>query len=32
VRLAHRDYVKGYEYCPVEMSGFADLQSLWIDQ
>ncbi|HTJ56080.1 MAG TPA: ABC transporter substrate-binding protein [Devosiaceae bacterium] len=32
VRLAHRDYVKGYQYDPIEMSGFADFGALWIDQ
>lgn len=31
VRLAHRDYVKGYEYTSIKTSGFADFGSLWIE-
>lgn len=31
VRIAHRDYVKGYQYTPIKMSGFADFGSLWIE-
>jgi peptide/nickel transport system substrate-binding protein len=31
VRIAHRDYVKGYEYTPIKTSGFADFGSIWIE-
>lgn len=31
VRIAHRDYVKGYVYTPIKTSGFADFGSLWIE-
>jgi len=31
VRIAHRDYVKGYAYTPIKISGFADFGSLWIE-
>ncbi|MCB1546902.1 MAG: ABC transporter substrate-binding protein [Hyphomicrobiaceae bacterium] len=32
VRIAHRDYVKGYDYTPIKTSGFADFGALWIDE
>jgi len=31
VRIAHRSYVKGYQYTPIKISGFADFGSLWIE-
>ena len=31
VRIAHRDYVKGYRYNAMEMQGFVDFYSLWIE-
>lgn len=31
VRIAYRDYVKGYEYTSIKTSGFADFGSLWIE-
>jgi peptide/nickel transport system substrate-binding protein len=30
-RLAHRSYVKGYEYTPLKPTGFADFASMWIE-
>jgi peptide/nickel transport system substrate-binding protein len=32
VRIAHRDYVKGYAFSPTDTTGFADFGALWIDQ
>lgn len=32
VRIAHRDYVKGYDYVSIKPSGFADFGSLWIEE
>ena len=31
VRIAYRDYVKGYSYNAMEMQGFADFGALWIE-
>lgn len=30
-RLAHRSYVKGYEYTALKPTGFADFAAMWID-
>lgn len=30
-RLAHRAYVRGYNYTPMRPSGFADFHALWIE-
>lgn len=32
VRIAFRDYVKGYSFNAMEMQGFADFGALWIEQ
>lgn len=32
IRIAHRDYVKGYDFTQIEMQGFADFGSLWIEE